>query len=251
MTMPQLWPSLRQEDESLLVLGIDTATLVCSTAVVSEEKLVAEYTLQVKKTHSERLLPFIAAMLKDAGIDLGSLDGVAVAAGPGSFTGLRIGIVTARALGQALEVPLCGVSTLEALAAQHPLFNGIICPILDARRNQVYNALFQGGRKCRRLTEDRAISLARLLAELGKRQEDVLFIGDAVPVYQETVADALGPRACFMPQESAICRSGAVARLGLAKIAAGRGCTWRELKPNYIRRSQAEIKLQAQAAGGD
>ncbi|MCR3923329.1 MAG: tRNA (adenosine(37)-N6)-threonylcarbamoyltransferase complex dimerization subunit type 1 TsaB, partial [Firmicutes bacterium] len=129
----------------LYVLGIDTATLVCSAAVVSEEKILAEYTLHVKKTHSERLLPLIDTLLRDAGLTPRDLDAVAISVGPGSFTGLRIGMVTAKALGQALQLPLCGVSTLTALAAQHPYFPGLVCPILDARREQVYQALFRAG----------------------------------------------------------------------------------------------------------
>lgn len=228
----------------MYVLGIDTATLVCSVALVTEEKLLAEYTLQVKKTHSERLLPLIASVLEGAGIKAKDLDGIAVAAGPGSFTGLRIGVVTAKALGQALEVPLCGISTLEALAAQHPLFSGLICPLLDARRGQVYNALFSGGRGVQRETEDRAVALSALLTELSARREAVLFVGDAVKIHRQTLAETLGVRACFMPEESTICRAAAVARLGLRELQAGKGQTWHDLLPHYIRRAGAEINFQ-------
>ncbi len=234
----------------MYILGIDTATLVCSVALVTEEKLVAEYTLQVRKTHSERLLPLIASVLEGAGIKPQELDGIAVAAGPGSFTGLRIGVVTAKALGQALELPLCGISTLEALAAQHPLFNGLICPMLDARRGQVYNALFFGGSGIQRETDDRAVTLSDLLAELSERQEPVLFVGDAVKLHRQTLIDALGARACFAPEESAVCRAATVARLGLLELQAAKGQTWQDLVPHYIRRAGAERKFQATGDSG-
>ncbi|NLM52268.1 MAG: tRNA (adenosine(37)-N6)-threonylcarbamoyltransferase complex dimerization subunit type 1 TsaB [Firmicutes bacterium] len=231
--------------KNLYVLGIDTATLVCSVALVTEDKLLAEYTLQVKKTHSERLLPLIAAVLEDAGVKPKELDGIAVAAGPGSFTGLRIGVVTAKALGQALELPLCGISTLEALAAQHPLFNGLVCPVLDARRGQVYNAVFLAGREVLRETDDRAITLSDLLAELSGRKEHVLFVGDAVKIHRQMLIEALGERACFVPEESTICRAATVARLGLLKLKAAKGQSWQDLVPHYIRRAGAESKFQA------
>lgn len=224
------------------ILGIDTATLVCSVALVSEETTLAEYTLHIKKTHSERLLPLIATMLSHGGLSPQELDGVAVAAGPGSFTGLRIGMVTAKTLGQALNLPLVGVSTLEALAAQHPLFPGLICPILDARREQVYNALFMPGIRPQRLSAERVLPLQELLAELEVRPERILFVGDGVSLYQAAIKAQLGERVCFMPPEGSICRAAVVARLGLAEFALNRGLSWRELTPHYVRRSEAERK---------
>ncbi|HHX73656.1 MAG TPA: tRNA (adenosine(37)-N6)-threonylcarbamoyltransferase complex dimerization subunit type 1 TsaB [Firmicutes bacterium] len=229
----------------MLVLGIDTATLVCSVAVSSEEKVVAEYTLQVKKTHSQRLLPLLAAMLTDCGLEPAALDGIAVAAGPGSFTGVRIGIVTAKALGQALNIPLCGISTLEALAAQHPWFDGLICPILDARRRQVYTSLFRGDDSLQRLVEDKAAALPALLEKVKAYGEKILFVGDAVPVYRQLICGSLGEQACFMPPESAICRAATVARLGLLQLARGEAVSWRELAPRYLRQSEAELKYRA------
>lgn len=232
------------------ILGIDTATLVCSVALVSEETTLAEYNIQIKKTHSERLLPLIAAMLNDCGIVPKDLDGVAVAAGPGSFTGLRIGMVTAKTLGQALNLPLVGVSTLEALAAQHPFFPGIICPILDARREQVYNGLFVPGFLPRRISAEQVLPLSELLAELKARPEKILFVGDGVPLHQAHIKAQLGERACFMPPEGRICRAAPVARLGLAELAFARGRSWRHLTPHYVRRSEAERKAQLRKEGG-
>ncbi|NLN07428.1 MAG: tRNA (adenosine(37)-N6)-threonylcarbamoyltransferase complex dimerization subunit type 1 TsaB [Firmicutes bacterium] len=234
----------------MFVLGIDTTTLVCSVAVVSENMVVAEYTLQVKKTHSQRLLPLIATMLADSGLTPAELDGVAVVAGPGSFTGVRIGIVTAKALGQALGIPLCGISTLEALAAQHPWFDGLVCPILDARRRQVYTALFRGYGSLQRLAGDKAASLPAVLEKVEACGEKVLFVGDAVPVYREFISGKLGEKACLMPPESVICRAATAARLGLEMLARGQAVSWRELAPRYLRQSEAEVKYRETHGGG-
>lgn len=229
----------------MLVLGIDTATLVCGVALVTPDRLLAEYTLQVKKTHSERLLPLLAAMLRDAGFAPPELDGVAVAVGPGSFTGVRIGTATARALGQALGIPLAGISTLEALAAQASWFNGLVTPILDARRRQVYSAVFRMARGVPvRLCADRALPLLDLLAELAEAKEPVLFTGDAVNVYREAIISVLGGMAFFPTIEAGSNRAAVVARLGLELLSAGQGQCYRELVPAYLRRSEAEEKVR-------
>lgn len=234
----------------MYVLGIDTATLVCSAAVVSREQTLAEYNLQVKKTHSERLLPLIDTMLRNAGLTLNDLSGIAIAAGPGSFTGLRIGMVTAKALGQALDLPLVGIATLEALAAQHPHFQGVISPILDARRQQVYQALFAPGQRPTYLIKERVLSVSTLLDELAERQEQVLFVGDGVPVHRQIIEEKLGSRSCFMPPDGGICRAATVARLGLQELTAGRGQSWRHLEPFYVRRSEADVKYDQRVCEG-
>lgn len=235
----------------MIVLGIDTATLVCSVAVVTAERTLAEYTQQAQKTHSERLLPLIDTVLQDTGLTVSDLSGIAVVKGPGSFTGLRIGMVTAKSLAQALELPLYGVPTLEALAAQHPLFPGIVCPILDARRGQVYNAIFLPAEEPQRLVAERALALDDLLQDLEQQQEAVLFVGDAVPMHRQAISEKLGAKACFLPQELSICRAATVARLGLKQLAAGHTNSWRDLAPLYVRRSEAERKyLRSQEKGG-
>ncbi len=231
-----------------MVLGIDTATLACSAAVISEDMVLGEYSLQVKKTHSERLLPLINSLLHDAGLTPKDLTGVAVSSGPGSFTGLRIGVSTARALGQALGIPLAGISTLEALAAQVRHFPGLLCPLLDARRQQVYCAVFRPGEHPLRQKPDRVLPLAEVLAEFDGR-EKVLFTGDGVAFHREAITAALGDAACFSLPESRYNRAAAVARLGLTELVAGRGKTYLELSPTYIRRSEAEVKYLARCHG--
>lgn len=233
----------------MLVLGIDTATLACSVALVTEEAMVAEYTLQIKKTHSERLLPLIDRMLQDSGFTPGDLEGIAVAEGPGSFTGLRIGVSTARALGQVLGIKLAGVSTLEALACQGAAFDGLVVPILDARRSQVYTAVFKGGLFPKRVLDDRAVPLAELLEWLEQDGRPALFVGDAVKVHREAITKRLGGFAHFPSSEGVHNRGAWVARLGLQELQAGRGKTYLELVPRYIRRSEAEVNYQKQNQG--
>lgn len=236
--------------KTVYVLGIDTATLVCGAALVSPDRLLAEYTLHTKKTHSERLLPLIASVLRDCSLSPADLSGVAVAAGPGSFTGVRIGMVTAKALGQALHLPLAAISTLEALAAQYSQFQGVICPILDARRGQVYNALFEPGPLPVRLTEDRAVTLPSLLAELAEKKQPALFLGDGVPVHKDAILKALDAGAVFLPPEAGLNRAATVARLGLNLIEDGQGQSYREIKPVYVRRTEAEMKYLERCAEG-
>jgi tRNA threonylcarbamoyladenosine biosynthesis protein TsaB len=228
----------------VLVLGIDTTTLVCGVSVADAGVVLGEYSLQVKKTHSERLLPLISSLLCDTGLTPADLSGVAVASGPGSFTGVRIGVATARALGQALGIPLVGISTLEVLAAQVRYFPGLLSPLLDARRGQVYNAVFRAGERPHRLSEDRVVPLAEVLAEFD-RSEQVLFLGDGVSVHRDEITGVLGEKACFLPPEGQFNRAATVARLGLAELAAGRGTQYIDLTPRYIRRSEAEIKYMA------
>jgi len=236
----------------MLVLGIDTTTLSCSVAVANSDKVLAEYSLQSKKTHSEKLLPLIDAVVRTAGCKPGDLEGVAVSIGPGSFTGLRIGIATARALGQTLNIPLAGISTLEVLAAQIPFFHGLISPILDARRQQVYNAIFCAGEKPTRLVDERAIGLNDLLAELAGMDERVLFIGDGVSVHRRIIQTVLGEAACFLPPEGNYIRAATVARLGLSVLNLKQGKSYLELMPSYIRHSEAEVKyLQRLGKEGD
>ncbi len=129
----------------MIILGIDTTTLSCSVALLREDSVLAEMTLNIKKTHSERLMPLLDRMLTESGIEREALDAIAAAAGPGSFTGLRIGVSTARALAQALQIPAVPVCTLAALAAAIPVPGALVCPLLDARRNQVYTALYRIG----------------------------------------------------------------------------------------------------------
>ena len=238
----------------MFVLALDSATLAASAAVIAAEKLVAERFVNNKLTHSETLLPIIRQVLLDAGITPQQLGGIAVTCGPGSFTGLRIGLAAAKGLAQVLECPLVGIPTLDALAFNLVGSRSLICPILDARKQQVYTALYStepdqsGSRQgaserlaLRRLTEYQALTVNDLLQLLaGYGHQPVTFLGDGVPVYGEILRDSLGERAVMATRAHNWLRASSVAELGLRRIQAGEDDHWSGLNPVYLRASEAE-----------
>ena len=231
----------------MLVFGIDTCCMAATAAIMSEKIMVAQTVINQNKTHSQIMMPQIEQMLRAAEVDPMEIDAFAAAVGPGSFTGVRIGVATVKAMAQAAKKPCVAVSTLEALAYSSKHFDGIISPVLDARRNQVYNSLFQGGSSLERLCEDRALALDELLDELLKLDKKVLFMGDATLVFEDQIKAALGDMAFFAPKVTNLNLAGAVAEIGLEKMKMGQVVEYRELVPEYIRLSQAEReKLEQQ-----
>lgn len=167
----------------MLILALESSAKAASVALVRDGELIAQYSQCCGLTHSRTLLPMLEDMMKNSGIDLNEPDLIAVAQGPGSFTGIRIGVSTVKGLAWSLEKDCVGVSTLEAMAWHGVAAGGLICPVMDARRNQVYNALFDIDNGVpRRLTEDRAISLEELCAELKGDGRVPLLVGDGTEV---------------------------------------------------------------------
>ena len=196
------------------LLAIDSSGLVASVAVIEEETLVAEYTMNYKKTHSQTLLPMLEEIKKSIDLDLSSIDAIAVAAGPGSFTGLRIGSATAKGLGLALDKPLISVPTVDALA--YNLYDTdedtIICPIMDARRKQVYTGMYCFlNHQMQVVKEQDAVALEELIKELNQMERPVIFLGDAVPVYKELIQESCKVPYSFAPAHLNKQRAGAVA----------------------------------------
>lgn len=229
------------------ILGLDSSGLVASVAVVdskeSGEELVAEYTVNYKKTHSQTLLPMLDEVARMIELDLQTIDAIAIAGGPGSFTGLRIGAATAKGLGLALKKPLVHVPTLAGLAYNLWGVVGIICPIMDARRGQVYTGIyrFEDG-KLTTLEDQMAMSIEELADKLKKYQEKVIFLGDGVPVFrnkleQELMTDC---KIAFAPANMNRQRGASVAALGVEYYKAGKVETAMEHQPDYLRVSQAE-----------
>lgn len=168
------------------ILGIDSSGLVASAAIADEKNIIAEFTVNNKQTHSQTLLPMIEKVVDMSGIELEQIDAIAIAAGPGSFTGLRIGSATAKGIGLALKKPVVSVPTLEGLAYRVSVFDGIICPIMDARRNQVYTGIYKmdkGNLVC--LSEQKAVDIHEIMEELEKYDEKVIFLGDGVEVQRD------------------------------------------------------------------
>lgn len=236
------------------IVGIESSSLVASMAVLEDETLIAEYTVNYKKTHSQTLLPMLDEILTMTEQDLASVDGIAVSEGPGSFTGLRIGSATAKGLGLVLQKPLLAVPTVDAMAYQ--LFGCAhrICPIMDARRQQVYTGLYTFEEEFQVLQPARAVALTELLEELSDKEGKTVFLGDGVPVFQKEIRETLGEHALFAPAPCGRQRAAAVAALGLSYLRTGRTQTAAEHAPNYIRVSQAERELarkRAAAAQGE
>jgi tRNA threonylcarbamoyladenosine biosynthesis protein TsaB len=231
----------------VIVLAIDTATLVCSTALLSEEKLLAEYTLNIKKTHSQRLMPLIDRMLRDSEVAKEKIDAIAVARGPGSFTGVRIGVATARALAQGLGVPAVGVNTLEALAEAVPAEDSLVCPLLDARREQVYTALYRRGKNWSEpLIEPCALAVEELAATLKRYGERIYFLGDGLTAYSGILRSWL--KDSFQPliPPLVLNRASLVARCGLNRLQKKGAPPLEQLLPLYIRAPETVRRLPEQ-----
>ena len=228
------------------VLGFDTSSIVATAAVVDDEKLVCECIINNKKNHSEKLLPLVSEMLKNAEVALEELNGIAVAQGPGSFTGLRIGAATAKGLAYALGIPLLGVPTLDGLAYNVKHFRGLICPILNARRNQVYTALYEGGLDSgfRRITDYMAVNIGKILDRIQSTGKRVIFLGDGLDVYRQHITAQLKDKGLFASQAFNMPSAASVAMLGLEKLRKGLEQSAFEFTPLYVRRSQAEIQYE-------
>ena len=223
------------------ILGLDSSGIVASVAVVENENLVAEYTVNYKKTHSQTLLPMLDEIVKMTELDLNTIDAIAVAAGPGSFTGLRIGSATAKGLGLALKKPLIGVPTVEALAYNLYDAEGLICPIMDARRNQVYTGIYCfEDHKLVTVEKQMAVPIEELLEKLNKYGKNVIFLGDGVPVFYGVIEDKLTVPCPFAPAHVNKQRASAVAALGQIYYEEGKIQTAAEHVPDYLRMSQAE-----------
>ncbi len=222
------------------ILGIESSSLVASVAIVEDETTMAEYTVNFKKTHSQTLLPMIDEMVKLLEIDLSTVDAIAVSGGPGSFTGLRIGSATAKGLGLALHKPLIHVPTLDATAYNLYGTEALICPIMDARRNQVYTGIYRFRESFEIVHGQDAMDIDELIGILNSMGEPVIFLGDGVPVFRSRIEETLTVRALFAPAHVNRQRASAVAAMGAVYFKEGKTETAMEHKPDYLRKSQAE-----------
>ncbi len=222
------------------ILGIDSSSLVASVAIVTDDVLTAEYTVNFKKTHSQTLLPMFDEVVKLLELDLDSIDAIAVSGGPGSFTGLRIGTATAKGLGLALKKPLIHVPTVDAMAYNLWGSDGLICPIMDARRNQVYTGLYHCKQQLEVVKAQCAMDMLELIEELNEIGEPVIFLGDGVPIYRKQAEAHMKVPFVFAPAQSNRQRAASVAALGMEYYKQGKSVTAAEFEPDYLRKSQAE-----------
>lgn len=235
------------------ILGLDSSGIVASVAIVEDDVLIAEYTVNYKKTHSQTLLPMLDEIAKMTELDLNSIDAIAVAAGPGSFTGLRIGSATAKGLGLALKKPLIAIPTVEELAYNLYDISGLICPIMDARRKQVYTGIYRFTDHQLKVVEDQmAVPMETVIEKLNQYGEAVTFLGDGVPVFHELIAEKMTVPYSFAPAHVNKQRAAAVAALGEIYYRQGKTETAMEHVPDYLRVSQAEReRAEREAAKAD
>ena len=223
------------------ILGLDSSGLVASVAIVEDNDLKGEYTVNYKKTHSQTLLPMLDEVAKMIELDLNSIDAIAVSGGPGSFTGLRIDSATAKGLGLALGKPLIHIPTVDALAYNLVGSRDMVCPLMDARRNQTYTGLYRfDGNQMEIVKPQCAVGIDEIIAAVNEIGQAVVFLGDGVAVFESYIRENCKVPFSFAPAHVNKQRAGAVAVLGEIYYTEGKTETAEEHKPDYLRLSQAE-----------
>ena len=222
------------------ILGIESSSLVASVAIVTDGVVTGEYTMNYKKTHSQTLLPMLDELTRMLDLELDTIDAVAVSGGPGFFTGLRIGSATAKGLGLALKKPLIHVPTLDAMAYNLWGSDALICPIMDARRNQVYTGVYQVKSSLTVVKPQCAMDMGELIGELNENNQPVIFLGDGVPVFKNLIEEKMTAPFLFAPPQMNRQRAASVAALGAIYMKEGKTEDARDHAPDYLRKSQAE-----------
>ena len=227
------------------ILALDSSGLVASVAIVSDDDLIGEYTVNYKKTHSQTLLPMLDEVAKMVELDLSTIDVIAVSAGPGSFTGLRIGSATAKGLALALNKEIVSVPTVDALAYNMWGCRDLVCPLMDARRNQAYSGLYRfSDGKMDTLIKQCVVQIDEIIDKINKEGQKVIFLGDGVPVFKEYIRENITVPYDFAPAMCNKQRASAVACLGQILFGEGKAVPAYEHKPEYLRLSQAERERQ-------
>ncbi len=221
----------------MITLSVDTSGPVCSVAVLKDGAILGEQMALNHMTHSANLMPMIDRVLEDTGLNLQLIERIACVTGPGSFTGVRIGVSTVKGIAHGNDIPCVPVDALEAMAAGVGDFDGIVCPIQDARAGQVYGAAFFPGCPPERLMDDCPIALEDYLHQILQYGKRFLFLGDGMPVHKTAIARILGSAAVFAQPHMAYLRPGAVAVLGSISDVT---LNYKELMPMYLRAPSAE-----------
>lgn len=227
------------------ILALDSSGLVASVAVTEDDNLLGEYTINYKKTHSQTLLPMLDEVAKMIELDLKTVDAIAVSAGPGSFTGLRIGSATAKGLALALDKKIVSVPTVDALAYNIWNCTDVICPLMDARRQQTYTGLytFEDGRM-QTLLPQCVVQIEEIINKVNDMGKPVVFLGDGVPVFADFIAQHCKVPYQYAPAHCNKQRAASVAALGAILYGEGKAESAAEHKPDYLRLSQAERERQ-------
>jgi tRNA threonylcarbamoyladenosine biosynthesis protein TsaB len=234
------------------ILAIESSAMVASVAVVEDSKIICEYTLNEKKTHSQTIMPMVESIKKEIGLDLKTLDAIAVSSGPGSYTGLRIGSATAKGLAHVLDIPVIGISTIESMATNIAPTTVIICPMLDARRQHVFSGAYRyDDKQCLEvIIEINQISVVDLLEKLKVYQQPILFLGDGFEAHEALIRENMDESYIkvarpieFLPSASAL------GLLAIERLKAGEVDNYMTHQPNYYRVSQAEREYEEKHNG--
>ena len=232
------------------ILALDGSGVSASVAILEDQKLVAEYTINYKLTHSHTLMPMINEICTMVNEDLSTIDAIGVTSGPGSFTGLRISAGTAKGMAFGLDIPIVGIPTLDAIAHNIPYTDHLICPIMDARRKHVYTALYKWeDEKLKRLTDHMVIPMDDMIKMIADQDQQVIFMGDGIEVYEEAIKEALGDKVYFAPPSLRLQRASTVAIMAMEKALKGEVESHMDFAPTYLRPSQAEREYAERQKG--
>ncbi len=232
------------------ILALDSSSLTASVAVVEDDITIAEYTVNYKKTHSQTLLPMLDEIIRMTEQDLKTMDAIAIAAGPGSFTGLRIGSATVKGLAEALGKPIVSVPTVDGLAGNLYGTDKVICPLMDARRNQTYTGLYEFVKKdetyemhC--ISQQCAVDLTEIVEAVNELGREVIFLGDGVPVFKDKIKKLVSVPYSFAPNTCNRQRAAVIGFIGMQLLKQGKCEMAVSHAPEYLRLSQAERERNA------
>jgi len=226
----------------LKILGIDTSTKFCNLGLIEDEDVLIEYTINgLKKKHSSILVPAIKDLLKTIDLKMEEINGIAVSIGPGSFTGLRIGLGVAKGLCYACSLPLLGIPTLDAMAFPLKEIPYLICPVLESKKDEIYDVVFRGGDSLHRVMGYKCEDIQSLLIRLSPLKEKIIFLGDGIKKYRDIIKEKIGKDALFIDSQINLPGATNIAFLGLNKLKKGEEDDISTLTPFYLRKSEAEI----------
>ncbi len=224
------------------ILGIDTSTKYCNLGLIEDKDVLINYTINgLKKKHSSILMPAIKELFKIMDLKIEEIHGVAVSIGPGSFTGLRIGLSVAKGLSYACSLPLLGIPTLEAMSFSLAGIPNLICPILESKKDEIYDVVFRGGESLHRIMDYKCEDIHSLLARLSPLREKIIFLGDGIKRYRDNIKIKIGKDALFIDSQINLPMATNVAFLGLNKLIKKEEDDISKLSPFYLRKSEAEI----------
>ncbi len=236
------------------ILAIEASGPVAGCALVDGDTLIAEFEIQNKTTHSQTLVPMLDALKQNVGLDLSTVEAIAITEGPGSFTGLRIGAATAKGIALALDIPMIAVPTLDSLAFNVYGTDALVCPLMDARRSQVYTGVYSEKDRPEALREQCAITVDELIEDLNGRGREVILLGDGVPVYRAVLEEKLTVPHLYAPAHLSRQRAASTAVLAQLLVETKGGevlIPSDDFRPEYLRKSQAERQKEEAEKSGE